>query len=170
MYKEVSNLIIYGDMDKNSILSCLADIFYKFENGGSSKAELTKEVYTQVKRILSVATDYGFDENLWQNYLTFVLITTENPFSITCEKTGASDGSVNTFALNDFHNFRVLFHYDFSEIERELGIDCFTILTHYKAICKKELMYNHNVSEKVQALSKRLASAETDQEFFDYVT
>ena len=89
MYKEVSNLIIYGDMDKNSILSCLADIFYKFENGGSSKSELTKEVYTQVKRILSVATDYGFDENLWQNYLTFVLITTENPFSITCEKTGA---------------------------------------------------------------------------------
>ena len=170
MYKEVSNLIIYGDMDKNSILSCLADIFYKFENGGSSKAELTKEVYTQVKRILSVATDYGFDENLWQNYLTFVLITTENPFSITCEKTGASDGSVNTFALNDFHNFRVLFHYDFSEIERELGIDCFTILTHYKAICKKELMYNHNVSEKVQVLSKRLASAETDQEFFDFVT
>ena len=59
MYKEVSNLIIYGDMDKNSILSCLADIFYKFENGGSSKSELTKEVYTQVKRILSVATDYG---------------------------------------------------------------------------------------------------------------
>ena len=127
-------------------------------------------MYTQVKRILSVATDYGFDENLWQNYLTFVLITTENPFSITCEKTGASDGSVNTFALNDFHNFRVLFHYDFSEIERELGIYCFTILTHYKAICKKELMYNHNVSEKVQALSKRLSSAGTDQEFFDYVT
>ena len=100
MYKEVSNLIIYGDMDKNSILSCLADIFYKFENGGSSKSELTKEVYTQVKRILSVATDYGFDENLWQNYLTFIIITDENPFSITCEKVGANDGSVNYFAKN----------------------------------------------------------------------
>ena len=170
MYKEVSNLIIYGDMDNNTILMQLADIFRKFENGGSSKAELTGLIYTQVKHILAVATDYGFDGNLWQNYLTFVLITTENPFSITCEKVGASDGSVNTFALNDFHNYRILFHYDFTEIERELGIDCFSILTNYKAICKKELMYNANVSGKVQALSKKLADAKSDEEFFEAVT
>ncbi len=170
MYKEVSNLIIYGDMNNNTILMQLADIFRKFENGGSSKAELTGLIYTQVKHILAVATDYGFDGNLWQNYLTFVLITTENPFSITCEKVGASDGSVNTFALNDFHNYRILFHYDFTEIERELGIDCFSILTNYKAICKKELMYNANVSEKVQALSKKLADAKSDGEFFEAVT
>ena len=170
MYKEVSNLIIYGDMDNNTILMQLSDIFKKFENGGSSKAELTGLIYTQVKHILAVATDYGFNGNLWQNYLTFLLITTENPFSITCEKVGASDGSVNTFALNDFHNFRKLFHYDFTEIERELGIDCFSILTNYKAICKKELMYNANVSEKVQALSAKLAAADSDEEFFDAVT
>ena len=170
MYKEVSNLIIYGDMNNNTILMQLADIFRKFENGGSSKAELTGLIYTQVKHILAVATDYGCDGNLWQNYLTFVLITTENPFSITCEKVGASDGSVNTFALNDFHNYRILFHYDFTEIERELGIDCFSILTNYKAICKKELMYNANVSEKVQALSKKLADAKSDEEFFEAVT
>lgn len=157
-------------MDNNSILMQLADIFRKFENGGSSKAELTGLIYTQVKHILAVATDYGFDGNLWQNYLTFLLITTENPFSITCEKVGASDGSVNTFALNDFHNYRILFHYDFTEIERELGIDCFSILTNYKAICKKELMYNANVSEKVQALSKKLAEADSDEKFFEAVT
>ncbi len=170
MYKEVSNLIIYGDMDNNAILMQLADIFRRFENGGSSKAELTGLIYTQVKHILAVATDYGFDGNLWQNYLTFLLITTENPFSITCEKVGASDGSVNTFALNDFHNYRILFHYDFTEIERELGIDCFSILTNYKAICKKELMYNANVSEKVQALSRKLADADSDEKFFEAVT
>lgn len=41
-----------------------------------------------------------------------------NPFSITCEKVGANDGSVNTFAMNDFGIFRKLFHYDFSEIEK----------------------------------------------------
>jgi predicted AAA+ superfamily ATPase len=148
----------------------LADIFRDFEEGSSDKAQLTGRIYTQVKHILAVATDYGFDGNLWQNYLTFLLISTENPFSITCEKVGASDGSVNTFALNDFHNFRELFHYDFTKIENELGIDCFSILTNYKAICKKELMYNANVSEKVQALSKKLAAAQTDGEFFDAVT
>ena len=37
MYKEVSNLIIYGDMDNNTILMQLADIFRKFENGGRGR-------------------------------------------------------------------------------------------------------------------------------------
>ena len=170
MFKEISRLIIYGDLDKESIFYQLADIFKRFEARDTGKEELIRDIYTQIKRILKVATDYGFDENLWQNYLTFVLITTENPFSITCEKVGANDGSANTFALNDFGIFRRLFHYDFSEIERELSINCFSLITNYRAICKKELMYNHNVSEKVQALSRRLAAAQTDEEFFDGVT
>ena len=31
-------------------------------------------------------------------------------------------------------------------------------------------MYNHNVSEKVRALSKKLEAAKDEQEFFDVVT
>ena len=145
-------------------------IVKSFDNKLSSKEELVTDIYTQVKRILEVATDYGFDKNLWQNYLTYFLITNENPFSITCEKVGANDGSVNVFAKNDFKVFYNLFHYDFSFIEKELGIDCFSIISDYKAIVKKELMYNKNVSEKVQALSEKLAKAANADEFFDIVT
>ena len=161
---------MYGNFDKSSILSSMADIFNRFDNKLSSKEELVTDIYTQVKRILEVATDYGFDKNLWQNYLTYFLITNENPFSITCEKVGANDGSVNVFAKNDFKVFYNLFHYDFSFIEKELGIDCFSIISDYKAIVKKELMYNKNVSEKVQALSEKLAKAANADEFFDIVT
>ena len=35
-------------------------------------------------------------------------MTSENPFSITCEKVGASDGSVNTLVENDFKIFKSL--------------------------------------------------------------
>lgn len=170
MYKEISQLIMYGNLDNSSILSSMADIFNRFDNKLSSKEALVTDIYTQVKRILEVATDYGFDKNLWQNYLTYFLITNENPFSITCEKVGANDGSVNVFAKNDFKVFYNLFHYDFSFIEKELGIDCFSIISDYKAIVKKELMYNKNVSEKVQALSEKLAKAANADEFFDIVT
>ena len=170
MYKEISKLIMYGNLDNNSILSSMADIFNRFDNDLSSKEELITDIYTQIKRILEVATDYGFDNNLWQNYLTYFLITNENPFSITCEKVGANDGSVNIFAKNDFKVFYNLFHYDFSEIEEKLGIDCFSIISNYKAIVKKELMYNKNVSEKVRELSTKLARAKDENEFFDEVT
>lgn len=170
MYRDISKLIIYGDLKEDSILYQMGEIFKKFENKDTDSAELIKDCYKQIKRILEVATDYGFDKNLWHNYLTFLLITNENPFSITCEKVGANVGTVNMFAKNDFKVFKRLFHYDFSIIEKELGIDCFSIISDYKAIGKKELMYNKNVSEKVQSLSKKLQDANDENEFFGYVT
>ena len=148
----------------------MGQLFEQFEVGEYNKTELVRDINTQVKRILKVATDYGFDDNLWHNYLTFFLMMSENPFSITCEKVGASDGSVNGLVANDFRIFKKLFDYDFKPIESALGIDCFTQISNYRAIVKKDLMYNHNVSEKVRALSKKLEAAKDEQEFFDVVT
>lgn len=177
MYNIVSKLIIYGDMPKDSILMELSNIIKEYKQADeqqglseNKKSEIITHLYKQVKRILEVATDYGFNDNLWHNYLTYLLITDENPFSITCEKIGASNGSVNHFAKNDFKQFQVLFDYDFSEMENKLGIDCFCQLENYQAIGKPELMYNKNVSEKVRSLSKRLEAAKDEKEFFAYVT
>lgn len=170
MYNIVSKLIIYGDMDEESILMKLSNIIRKYKETDYKKDEVITELYCQVKRILQVSTDYGFDDNLWHNYLTYLLITDENPFSLTCEKMGANDGSVNHFAENDFKQFKALFDYDFTEMEKTLGIDCFTQLEHYKAIGKPELMYNKNVSGKVRTLSKKLSDSKDEKEFFDHVT
>ena len=169
MYREVAKLIIYGNHEV-TILMKMSDIFKKFDRDEETPDKLISDIYEQIKRILEVATDYGFDKNLWHNYLTFYLITNENPFSLTCEKVGANDGSVNEFAKNDFKVFMNLFNYDFRPIEAALGINCFSLISDYKAIVKKELMYNKNVSEKVQALSLKLETAKDENEFFNYVT
>ena len=170
MYRDIAKLIMYGDIDEDCILYQMGEIFREFEEGTQSNAVLIRKVYTQIKRLLTVATDFGFDKNLWHNYLAYFLITKENQFSITCEKIGANDGSVNHFARNDFSAIKNLFEYDFSEIEKSLGIDCFTQISNYRAIEKKELMYNKNVSEKVQALSSRMEQARDVEGFFTAVT
>ena len=157
-------------MPEDTILMELADIVRQMDEGSQNKEELTTRVYTQIRHLLQVATDYGFDRNLWHNYLTFLLITDENPFSLTCEKVGAKDGSVNYFAKSDFRAFLELFQFDFQRLEEKLKIDCFTHLTHYQAIGKPELMYNKNVSEKVQALSEQLEQTKDEEEFFSCVT
>lgn len=166
----ISKLLIYGDMPEDSILMQMGDICRSAREHIQSRDELVTRCFRQIKRILEVATDYGFDKNLWHNYLTFLLMTDENPFSLTCEKMGARDGSVNFFAKNDFRAFLALFHYDFGWLEKELGIDCFSRISHYKSIGKPELMYNKNVSEKVQALSEKLEQAENEEKFFEGVT
>lgn len=166
----ISKLLIYGDMPEDSILMQMGDICRSAREHIQSRDELVTRCFRQIKRILEVATDYGFDKNLWHNYLTFLLMTDENPFSLTCEKMGARDGSVNFFAKNDFRAFLALFNYDFGWLEKELGIDCFSRISHYKSIGKPELMYNKNVSEKVQALSEKLEQAENEEKFFEGVT
>ena len=167
MHKLISNLILYGNMDRNEILVRLAELL---ENNEMNDDERRREIYVQIKRLLELATQYGFNDNLWHNYLTYILITNENPFSMTCEKQGAKEGSVNHFALNDFQVFFDLFAYDFSKIEQRLNIDCFTTLSHYRALSKPELMYNKNVSMKVQELSKQLEQTTNNVEFFNAVT
>ena len=170
MNQIISKLIIYGNLQSDCILMELADICVKVKSGEFDKDKLVTRIYRQIKKILIIATDYGFDRNLWQNYLTYLLITDENPFSITCEKVGANEGSVNHFAKNDFRVFMELFHYDFTYLENTLEVDCFSTLSNYHAIGKPELMYNKNVSEKVRTLSEKLAQAHTEEEFFTRVT
>lgn len=170
MYQEVSQLLMYGDLDREGILYQLGELFGRYEKGTYDRMELVRDINTQVKHILKVATDYGFDDNLWHNYLTFFLMMSENPFSLTCEKVGANEGTVNELVENDFRIFRDLFDYDFDPVEKNLGIQCFSRLSHYQAVHKKDLMYNKNVSEKVRSLSKKLEQTTNEKEFFDVIT
>lgn len=170
MYRDIAKLVLYRNLGENSILMKLSEIFEDFDRGDCPNAELVARIYDQIKRLLDLATDYGFDTNLWHNYLAFILITNENSFSMTSEKVGANDGTVNYFAKNDFKIFKKLFDFDFSEIEEALDIDCFTIVNNYKAIGKKERMYNKNVSTKVQDISRAIEGAKDENDIFKIVT
>ena len=170
MYRDIAKLVLYRNLGENSILMKLSGIFEDFDRGDCPNAELVARIYDQIKRLLDLATDYGFDTNLWHNYLAFILITNENSFSMTSEKVGANDGTVNYFAKNDFKIFKKLFDFDFSEIEEALVIDCFTIVNNYKAIGKKERMYNKNVSTKVQDISRAIEGAKDENDIFKIVT
>lgn len=177
MYRLISKLVIYKDLAEDSILIRLSEVIKETDSclAGDmddvfEKERIISELYTQINRLLSIATDYGFTKNLWHNYLAYILATAENPFSITCEKTGAKQGSVNRFAKNDFKIFKSLFDYDFKPLEKKLGIDCFSVITDYQAIEKSSSRYNKNVSEKVRLLSLQIAGAGDENEIFTYVT
>ena len=170
MDRITSRFLIYGGLPEDSVLMQLAEVCRTLRSGEYDLGEVTSLVYAQIKKILVISTDYNFDGNLWQNYLTYLLVTAENPFTLTAEKTGGSEGTVNHFAKSDFNAFIELFHYDFSWIEELLQTDVFSCITDYKAIEKPSLMYNGSVSEKVRALSDKLAKAGDSDEFFRIMT
>lgn len=170
MYRETAKLLLYSNLGEDAILFRLADIYRDWEEQNCDHPTLIRRIYGEIKRLLDVATKYGFNENLWQNYLTFLLLTNENSFSLTAERVGAGDGSVNHFAKSDFEIFRCLFHFDFAPLERDLGIDCFTTICNYQALVKQEKNYYRSVSEKVQELSRKIAAAEDGEAIFALVT
>lgn len=166
MYREISKFILYRDSLDGTILSELGRVFKDFDLKSATDDDLRTRIYAQVRRLLELATKYGFDENLWHNYLTFLIITDENPFSLTYEKAGVQEGTVNSFAINDFSVFKALFDFDFSPIEAALGINCFSVLSNYRAIAKREQIFNKNVSEKVKALSSAIEKAADGEAVF----
>ncbi|MBQ9030186.1 MAG: ATP-binding protein [Parasporobacterium sp.] len=169
MYRLTSKLVIYRNIDKDSILFRLADICRDFEAGSEDREVLTGRILDEIHRLLDLSTAYGFNRNLWHNYLAFLLAMTENPFTLVCEKKGRVDGTVNEFARNDFRIFYDLFHYDFSAMEEMLHINCFSLICNYHSVEKKEQFYNKNVSSRVQQLSAAIEEAGSPEEMYDII-
>jgi predicted AAA+ superfamily ATPase len=176
MYRLISKLVVYKNLGSDCLLVQLSEVIKEYDsirkavNAETEKEDITSRIYYIINRLLDIGTNYGFDNNLWHNYLAFLLATRENPFSIICEKVGPKEGTVNQFAKNDFRIFKQLFDYDFSRLEQELGINCFTAISDYKAIEKSSTGYNKNVSEKVRMLSSRIDAALNENEIFNIVT
>lgn len=169
MHNLISRLIVYKNIDE-PIFNEISRLFNKFENDNPNRDELINEIYSQINRLLTLATSYGFNNNLWHNYLAYILATTENPFTMISEKIGQNEGSVNELVKHDLEIFLELFNYDFSEIENLLDINCFSIITNYNAVVKKEQLYNKDVSIKVQELSHAIEGVSCVDEMFDVVT
>ena len=146
MYRLISKLVVFKNLGEDSLLQRLAEVINQYDLINQGKIDedientyqvsIISRLNSLINELLDMATVYGFDHNLWHNYLTYLLISMENPFSITCEKIGPREGSVNLLAKADFKIFKALFDYDFSNLEEELGINCFSIISNYKAIKK----------------------------------
>jgi len=166
----IEKLIVYRNLVNDEILKETADIIREFEADATDRDELISRIYNCINKLLAVSTENGFDNNLWQNYLTYLLVMDENPFALSCEKEGDRGGSVVSFVLGDFAIIKGLFHYDFTKVEEELGISCFSVITNYKAIKKADTRINKNVSDKVKDLSNLLNAAKDENEFYERVT
>ena len=166
----IEKLIVYRNLVNDEILKETADIIREFEADATDRDELISRIYNCINKLLAVSTENGFDNNLWQNYLTYLLVMDENPFALSCEKEGDRGGSVVSFVLGDFAILKGLFHYDFTKVEEELGISCFSVITNYKAIKKADTRINKNVSDKVKDLSNLLNAAKDENEFYERVT
>ena len=166
MYHLTNKLLLY---QKNDILNNLANIFKIYDTTNYDDEELISSVYNEINELLIMSNKYGFNNDLWHNFLTFILIMSENPFTLICEKNDIKTDSLIEFVKNDLKIFKKLFDYDFSNIEKGLNITCFTQIKNYKNK-NYEKVSNKDLSKKIQKLSIDLSNSDNVDGFYTILT
>ena len=173
MYQLISKFIVYRNIGKDSILYRIADIIKYYKKGACEKETAASLLLDEAYKIIDLGTKYRFDSDLWVSYITSLLATTENPFTLEAERRGVVNETFKNFALNDFAIFKKLIDYDFAPIENELGIDCFTAIKNYKKSNENtagvEYSYNHNSSKVLKELYDEIKDAKDENALYDTV-
>ena len=154
-------LLVYKDFKGHEIIS---DMVYLMEDSDISD-DKEKEAnrayfYDCMHGLLDFAGSYGFSGNLWQLYLTHFLVNYENSYSLACEITGETEGSINDFVLSDIEIIKELFDYDFSRLTSELSVKNFGLIEHYEGSKRESKVYNTRIVKRIEELSEEFTKAE----------
>ncbi len=126
MYRLLENLMLYAP-GENSIIGRTALLCEKARSGGTG---LKREAYSIVRDILNMASLYGLRGNLWHSTVAAFIALNENPFSLAAERNALT--GENVFARSDCDILREIFEYDFTELEKTVGIDCISTISAYE--------------------------------------
>ncbi len=168
MYKETSRLLLYGGSRRDGILEALCAAL-EAKKRGEDRFTVVRAINACVRGMVELAVRYGLDGNLWQDCLALRIATDENPFSLACERRGSEGaGGTERLAKRDLAVFLRLFRYDFSKLESELGLDCFSAVSDFRlpAGCAER----RPAGERITALARDMAAAEDEEEAYRIVT
>lgn len=167
---KANELILYKNMQDEQILKDMVFLMEEYKSDYYNREDILALLSEVTGDILELSVNHGFEGNLWQDYLTYLLVISENGYSTSCEITGKTEGSIHVAALHDFRIFRELFQYDFREMEEELGTDLLTLICNYRGDSGHGKIFNRRIRDRICDLSKSLAQAETPEIFQEKVT
>lgn len=170
-------LLIYRGILEDALFSDLACLIDEYERRKAKKEaagktahkdgvcggvtdedkEMTKAACRCMGGLLRCAAEYGFHGNLWHCYLANLLVNDENPYSISCEITGGTEGSINEAALHDMEILREFFAFDFGEMMVELhAAPSFSFAESYERSGKAGHVYHTQIRDRICHLADAL--------------
>lgn len=157
--------MLYKHMEHEELLRDMTFLMENCDSEYYNKEDMAGLLFECVNELLELAAGYGFEGNLWHNYLTFLLVNDENAYSTECEIVGEIEGSINTITLHDFEIFRELFAYDFTILGKALGVNCLSVLMHYENVKGHGKVFNKRIRDRICELSEKLGTCENAEEF-----
>ena len=168
--KDYKACILFRNMEHGGLLETFYDLMDRCERGCLSPDSDKSSFFSCISQLIELAEIYGFTGNLWQDYLTLLLVTHENAFSLACEIRQAEPGSIHALAAHDLEIFYSLFHYEIRKLDACLDTDCCSLLASYTGQPSSGKAWDPQICKAVNQLSRSLASAETLETFTHALT
>ncbi len=167
-------LMLYRDMEDGQILSemdrLINEVDGQEEIPEERREELRESLAKIANQLVELAVSHGFTGNLWQAYLTWILVDDENAYSKGCEVVGEIPGGINEIALHDFEIFKEAFDYDLQPILHALAEEPLSILLHFEGGADHGNVLNASILNRIQTLQNALAQTGDAVEFKNLVT
>lgn len=159
-----SELLLYKNPENREVFDCMLRIASEEFEG----LDVKKTAGRIVSHILEVSEKMGFNGNLWQDYLAYNLANDENSYSLSCERRGRMEGSINKAALLDMAVYRELFNTDLSGTDAKYGT-FLSMLTGFENNNEGEKYYNKRIRNRIIKLAEELSVAVDDNTFLNTV-
>lgn len=159
-----SELLLYKNPENREVFDCMLRIASEEFEG----LDIKKAAGRIVSHILEVSEKMGFNGNLWQDYLAYNLANDENSYSLSCERRGRMEGSINKAALLDMAVYRELFNTDLSGTDAKYGT-FLSMLTGFENNNEGEKYYNKRIRNRIIKLAEELSRAADDNTFLNTV-
>ena len=100
-----------------------------------------EKVMKLTRRLVSFATEFALYGNIWQQWIAYMMMMHENPFTLTCERRPAGKTStMMRLAERDFELFRELMHLDLETLGKATGTDLLAMMAKYHMHLKHLLL------------------------------
>lgn len=159
-----SELLLYKNPENREVFDYMLRIASEEYEG----LDIKKAAGRIVSHILEVSEKMGFNGNLWQDYLAYNLANDENSYSLSCERRGRMEGSINKAALLDMAVYRELFNTDLSGTDAKYGT-FLSMLTGFENNNEGEKYYNKRIRNRIIKLAEELSGAVDDNTFLNTV-
>ena len=112
--------------------------------------------------LAAFATEFGLSGNVWQQWLTYILMMHDNAFTMACERREVMpDSTLVKLAERDLGIFMELFRTEEADFDEDEGL--LPMMLDYKAPYEDEC--TTDAGRRIKELSCRLAAAEDSKEF-----
>ena len=128
-----------------------------------------EKVMKLTRRLVSFATEFALYGNIWQQWITYMLMMHENAFTLTCERRSVSKTSTMLkLAERDFEVFRDIMHMDLDALGKVTGTDILSMMTKYHVPFAQES--ENGTGKQIRILSSKLANASDVRAFSEIIS